>query len=68
MGTPGQVTRRFQAKYDVDGAQSQTWRDRLAEEAAEAGHLLLFYHSTGTPAAFVSQGPKGQREIEPVSL
>lgn len=68
MGTPGQVTRRFQAKYDVDGAQSQTWRDRLAEEAAEAGHLLLFYHSTSTPAAFVAQGPKGQREIEPVSL
>ncbi len=68
MGTPGQVTRRFQAKYDVDGARSQAWRDRLAAEAAEAGHLLLFYHSTDEPAAFVADGPKGQRVVEPVSL
>ncbi|MEM1115486.1 MAG: MBL fold metallo-hydrolase [Bacteroidota bacterium] len=68
LGTPGQVTRRFQAKYDVDGAASQAWRDRLAEEAAEAGHLLLFYHSTGAPAAFVVDGPKGQRAVEPVAL
>ncbi len=68
MGTAGQVTRRFQAKYDVDGAASQAWRDRLAAEAAEGGHLLLFYHSTGEPAAFVAEGPKGQRVVEPVSL
>ena len=68
MGTPGQVTRRFQAKYDVDGAVSQAWRDRLGDEAAEAGHLLLFYHSTDAPAAFVVDGPKGQRSVEPVAL
>lgn len=68
LGTPGQVTRRFQAKYDVDGAASQAWRDRLAAEAAEHGHLLLFYHSTDEPAAFVVDGPKGQRIVEPVSL
>ena len=68
LGTPGQLTRRFQAKYDVDGAASQRWRDRLVEEAAENGHLLLFYHSTGQPAAFVADGPKGQRVVEPVSL
>ncbi|MDT7856435.1 MBL fold metallo-hydrolase [Rubrivirga sp. S365] len=68
LGTPGQVGRRFQAKYDVDGAASQAWRDRLAAEAAEAGHLLLFYHSPEAPAAFVSDGPKGQRVVEPVDL
>ena len=68
MGTPGQVTRRFQAKYDVDGARSQAWRDRLAAEAAEGGHLVLFYHSTDAPAAFVTDGPKGQRVVEPVAL
>ena len=68
LGTPGQVSRRFQAKYDVDGAASQSWRDRLAAEAAEAGHLLLFYHSAEEPAAFVSDGPKGQRAVEPVWL
>ena len=68
LGTPSQVTRRFQAKYDVDGAASQAWRDRLAAEAAEAGHLLLFYHSAEEPAAFVTDGLKGQRSVEPVSL
>lgn len=68
LGTPGQVTRRFQAKYDVDGAASQAWRDRLVAEAAEAGRLLLFYHSTGAPAAFVADGPKGQRAVEAVEL
>lgn len=68
MGTMGQVTRRFQAKYDVDGKASQAWRDRLAAEAADEGHLLLFYHSTKEPAAFVTGGPKGQRAVEPVEL
>ena len=68
MGTPGQVTRRFQAKYDVDGAASQAWRDRLAAEAAAAGSLLLFYHSPEAPAAFVTDGPKGQRVVDPVDL
>ena len=67
LGTPGQVTRRFQAKYDVDGAASQAWRDRLVAEAAEHGHLLLFYHSTGAPAAFVADGARS-RTVEPVAL
>ncbi|GAB5534646.1 MAG: MBL fold metallo-hydrolase [Rubricoccaceae bacterium] len=68
MGTPGQVSRRFQAKYDVDGAVSQAWRDRLAAEASETGNLLLFYHSTDAPAAFVEEGPKGGYAVEPVEL
>ena len=68
MGTPGQVTRRFQAKYDVDGAASQAWRDRLAAEAAESGNLLLFYHSTDAPAAFVDAGPRGGYVVDPVAL
>ena len=68
LGTPGQVTRRFQAKYDVDGAASQAWRDRLVAEAQENGHLLLFYHSTSAPAAFVVEGARGVRAVEPVAL
>ena len=68
LGTPGAVTRRYQAKYDVDGARSQDWRDRLVAEAAEHGHLLLFYHSTSRPAAFVAESGKGVREVEPVEL
>ena len=68
MGTPGQVTRRFQAKYDVDGAASQAWRDRLAAEVAESGNLVLFYHSTDAPAAFVEGGPQGGFAVEPVAL
>ena len=66
LGTPGSVTRRYQAKYDVDGAASQAWRDRLVAEAAEHGHLLLFYHSTSRPAAFVGEGARGQHIVEPV--
>ena len=68
LGTPGSVSRRYQAKYDVDGAASQAWRDRLVAEAAEHGHLLLFYHSTSRPAAFVAEGPRGQHVVEPVDL
>ena len=68
LGTPGQVSRRFQAKYDVNGAVSQQWRDRLAAEAAETGSLLLFYHSTGAPAAFVEAGVRGGYSVDPVAL
>ncbi|WP_420454931.1 MBL fold metallo-hydrolase [Rubrivirga sp.] len=68
LGTPGAVTRRYQAKYDVDPARSQAWRDRLVAEAAETGRLLLFYHSTSQPAAFVAEGARGHRELEPVGL
>lgn len=68
MGTPGQVVRRFVAKYDADGAQSQRWREVIARDAADHGHLLLFYHSTGAPAAFVSETPKGPLAVEPVEL
>ncbi len=68
LGTPGSATRRYQAKYDVDGAVSQAWRDRLVAEAAENGHLMLFYHSTSRPAAFITDGPRGQHIVEPVDL
>ncbi|MEM0961632.1 MAG: MBL fold metallo-hydrolase [Bacteroidota bacterium] len=68
LATPGAVTRRYQAKYDVDGATSQTWRDRLADDAADGGHLLLFYHSAGSPAAFVDRLASGVRSVEPVDL
>jgi hypothetical protein len=68
LAGPSQVTRRFQAKYDVDGAASQRWRDRLVAEAAAHGHLLLFYHGTDALAAFVDEGPKGGYRVEPVAV
>ena len=68
LATPGQVTRRFLAKYDHDAAHAQAERERLAREAAEHGHLLLFYHATETPAAFVAETAKGGLAVEPVSL
>jgi glyoxylase-like metal-dependent hydrolase (beta-lactamase superfamily II) len=68
LGTPSQVTRRFVAKYDADGAASQRWREVIARDAAEHGHLLLFYHSTDAPAAFVAETPKGPLAVEPVAL
>ncbi|NNF57775.1 MAG: MBL fold metallo-hydrolase [Rhodothermaceae bacterium] len=64
-----QLGRRFLAKYDYDAEQSQTERSRLAEEAAEHGHLLLFYHGTDAYAAFAeSAGPKGGYRIEQVEV
>ena len=64
-----QLGRRFLAKYDYDGAQSQNERTLLANEAAEHGHLLLFYHGTDTYGAFVAEaGTKGGYRIEPVVL
>jgi glyoxylase-like metal-dependent hydrolase (beta-lactamase superfamily II) len=68
LAGPTQVTRRFSAKYDVDGAASQAWRSRLAAEAAAHGHLLLFFHGTAAYAAFVDEGPKGGYRVEPVAL
>ena len=67
LATPGAVLRRYQAKYDVDGAASQAWRDRLVEEAVEGGHLFLFYHSASEPAAFVEETPAG-RSIDTIRL
>ena len=49
------------------GAWLRSAAARLAE-AAEAGHLLLFYHSTAQPAAFVAVNGRGVREVEPVAL
>lgn len=68
LGTPGSALRRYVAKYDVDGEASAAWRARLAREAAEAGHLLLFYHSATAPAAFLSAAPDGRLVAEPVAL
>ncbi|MDX1419432.1 MAG: MBL fold metallo-hydrolase [Rubricoccaceae bacterium] len=68
LAGPSQVTRRFQAKYDVDGAASQRWRDRLVAEAAAEGHLLLFFHGTDAYGGFVEEGPKGGYRVEPAAL
>ena len=59
LPSPGQVGRRFQAKYDYAPAVSLEWRERIAAEAAAGGHLLLFYHSVEAPAGFVEEGPRG---------
>jgi len=68
LPTPNQINLRFHAKYDFDGRRSQNERTRLTQEAADEGHLLLFFHSTSAPAAFVEEGPKGGFRVEPVEL
>jgi glyoxylase-like metal-dependent hydrolase (beta-lactamase superfamily II) len=68
LATPGQVARRFVAKYDFDGPHAAAERERVARAAAEGGHLLLFYHSPEAPAAFLAEGPKGGLAVEPVAL
>jgi glyoxylase-like metal-dependent hydrolase (beta-lactamase superfamily II) len=56
LGTPGHINKRFTAKYDYEPERSQAERVRIVQDAADHGQLLLFYHSPGEPAAFVS-GP-----------
>ena len=68
LPTPGQLRRKFSAKYDHDGAASQAWRDRLAAELSESGALALFYHSTDEPAGFVETADRGGFRVEPVAL
>ena len=68
LPAPGQLRRKFSAKYDHDGAGSQTWRDRLGAELADSGALALFYHSTDTLAGFVEAGERGGFRVEPVAL
>jgi glyoxylase-like metal-dependent hydrolase (beta-lactamase superfamily II) len=68
LAQPAQVTRRYVAKYDYDGTRAQAERERIAREAAADGSLLLFYHATAEPAAFVAEGPKGGLVVEPVAL
>lgn len=63
----GQVSRRFIAKYDVDGEQSQAWRDRLSAQAASRGHLLLFVHGPAIQMGFVDEAPKGGYRVEPAT-
>lgn len=68
LPAPNQINLKFHAKYDFDPERSQKERTRLTQEAADDGHLLLFFHSTSSPAAFVEEGPKGGFKIEPVEL
>ena len=68
LPAPSQMNLRFHAKYDFDARRSQSERTRLTQEAAEEGHLLLFFHSTSAAAAFVEEGPKSSFRIEPVEL
>ncbi len=68
LPAPNQINLRFHAKYDFDPERSQDERTRLTQEAAEEGHLLLFFHSTTAPAAYVEEGPKGGFVIKAVEL
>jgi glyoxylase-like metal-dependent hydrolase (beta-lactamase superfamily II) len=67
LATPGQAVRRFVAKYDYDGERAGAERERIAREAAEGGHLLLFYHSPTSAIAFVGEGARGGLVIEEYS-
>ncbi|HRR08440.1 MAG TPA: MBL fold metallo-hydrolase [Rhodothermales bacterium] len=66
---PTQVTRRFLAKYDYQPEQSAEWRQKMARRAYENGAMMLFYHSTSYPAAFLPAfNEKIGYKLEPVSL
>ncbi|MDG5767346.1 MBL fold metallo-hydrolase [Balneolales bacterium ANBcel1] len=45
LGRPVAVNRKFAAKYDFDGKQSQQIRDHYLQKALEEEYLILTYHS-----------------------
>ena len=53
---------------NADGETSARWRERIARDAADAGHLLLFYHSAGAPAALAREGADGRLALDAVEL
>lgn len=57
----GQALRSFRAKYDLDPERSHQVRASLVRQAADAGHLLLFYHATHAPAGYVVEERSGMR-------
>jgi glyoxylase-like metal-dependent hydrolase (beta-lactamase superfamily II) len=64
LATPGQATRRFVAKYDFEGEKAAAERERIAGEAAEQGHLLLFFHSPTFKAGFVTASGQGGLTVQ----
>lgn len=51
---PNQINRKFFAKYDFDAKEAQREREFICQEALSKEQLLLFYHSTTAPAAYLS--------------
>lgn len=51
---PTQINRKFFAKYDYDPKEAQREREFISKEALVNEQLLLFYHSTSAPAAFLT--------------
>lgn len=49
IGTRGQATRKFFAKYDFDAKESQRQRELLAKMAFDEGYVILAYHEDQTP-------------------
>jgi glyoxylase-like metal-dependent hydrolase (beta-lactamase superfamily II) len=68
LSTPGQVMRRYVAKYDFDGERAAAERERIARNAADEGQLLLFYHSPAAKAGFVHANPRGGLSVEPAGV
>jgi glyoxylase-like metal-dependent hydrolase (beta-lactamase superfamily II) len=66
LASPGQAVRRFVAKYDFDGEAAAAKREAIAREAAEQGHLMLFYHSPTDAAGHVVRASKGGLGVEGV--
>jgi glyoxylase-like metal-dependent hydrolase (beta-lactamase superfamily II) len=51
---PGELIRKFIAKYDFDGRKAMELRDEYGKQAAAAKWKCLFYHSKSKSQAFVT--------------
>ncbi len=63
---PGQLIRRFVAKYDQDGKVSAARRIEFGERAAQEHLICLYFHSAAMPMSRVARSEDGKFSVLPV--
>lgn len=62
---PGQLLRKFIAKYDFDGRKAMELRQQYGKKAATEGWACLFYHAKSLPVGRVSYTDDGHFKVVP---
>lgn len=64
---PGQLIRKFKAKYDFDGARSMELREVYGNMASENDWTCLYYHAKSQAVSKVAKNEDGSFKIVPLS-
>lgn len=60
---PGELLRKFIAKYDYDGRKAMELREEFGKQAAQENWNCLFYHGKSKATGFISLTDEGQFKI-----